>query len=99
MNTISTITVQVKCINKTDRQNAHERIRAIGGINPDGARWKLSQEQAIVGIETGKYHFVVSVNGRTVNVIVATSRFGNKYLKTEADGDHPNNLLSLPECP
>lgn len=24
---------------------------------------------------------------------------GNKYLKTEADGDAPNNLLNLPECP
>jgi hypothetical protein len=23
----------------------------------------------------------------------------NKYLKTQADGDWPNNLLSLPECP
>jgi len=27
------------------------------------------------------------------------SRFGNKYLKTVADGEQPNNLLSLPECP
>ena len=31
--------------------------------------------------------------------VVAVSRFGNKYIKTEADGDQPNNLLSLPECP
>ena len=22
-----------------------------------------------------------------------------KYLKTESDGEQPNNLLSLPECP
>jgi hypothetical protein len=29
----------------------------------------------------------------------AFSRFGNKYLKTEADGEQENNLLSLPECP
>ena len=29
----------------------------------------------------------------------AFSRFGHKYLKTMADGEHPNNLLSLPECP
>lgn len=38
-------------------------------------------------------------NGRAVDIIVAVSRFGNKYIKTEADGDQPNNLLSLPECP
>ncbi|MGO7416641.1 DUF3892 domain-containing protein [Rhizobium ruizarguesonis] len=29
----------------------------------------------------------------------AKSAAGNKYLKTTADGDQPNNLLSLPECP
>jgi hypothetical protein len=32
-------------------------------------------------------------------VIIAVSPFGNRYLKTEADGEHPNNLLALPECP
>ncbi|WP_428792364.1 DUF3892 domain-containing protein [Vibrio splendidus] len=26
-------------------------------------------------------------------------RFLNVYLKTENDGEQPNNLLSLPECP
>ena len=43
--------------------------------------------------------FFVVVAAREVSVIVATSRYGNKYLKTEADGEEPNNLLSLPECP
>lgn len=93
------MSIQVKCINKSDRYDAHERIKSIGGINDDGTRWKLSQEQAIKDIEAGKYDFYVSVQGRTVRVIVATSRYGNKYIKTEADGEHPNNLLSLPECP
>jgi hypothetical protein len=32
-------------------------------------------------------------------VIVKMSRFGHKYLATEADGEQPDNLLSLPECP
>jgi len=91
--------IQIKCINKSDRTSAHERIKSIGGVNPSGTRWKLSLEQAIKDMEAGKYRFYVSVNGDSVGVIIAVSAAGNKYLKTENDGDQPNNLLSLPECP
>ena len=90
--------IQIQCIHKSDRQNPHERILSIGGFH-NGQRWKLTQEQAIAGIDSGKRSFYVSVAGRTVAVVVAISRFGNRYLKTEADGEQPNNLLSLPECP
>ena len=90
---------QIRCINKSDRYNTHERIKSVGGVNGDGTRWKLSQEEAIQGIDSGKWAFFVVVGGKEVNVIVAVSRYGHKYLKTEADGEEPNNLLSLPECP
>ena len=92
-------THQIKCINKSDRQNAHERIKSIGGTNADGTRWKLPLQDAIAGIEAGKWKFWVSAGGKSVWVIVATSQYGHKYLKTENDGEQPNNLLSLPECP
>lgn len=90
--------VEISCINKSDRQNPHERILRVGGLNTNGTPWKLSQEDAIRGVQDGRWQFYVSVNGKSVWVVVAESRFGNKYLKTAADGEHPNNLLSLPEC-
>ena len=89
-----TETVQVTCINKTDRPDSHERIHSIGG-----ASWKMSQQQAIASIEAGTYQFYVRAGGRSVWVIIAVSEDGHKYLKTQADGPQPDNLLSLRECP
>ena len=92
------INVEIKCINKTNRMDPHERIQNVGGVNPEGGRWKLSVGDAIAGIEAGKWNFYVSASGKMVWVVVASNN-GRKYLKTEADGIHPNNLLALPECP
>jgi hypothetical protein len=92
--------LQVTCINKSDRTNQHESITSIGGRDSNNTRWKLSQEDAIKGIENGTRSFYVSKDNKTtVKVIVAVSASGNKYLKTEADTTTVNNLLSLPECP
>ena len=91
--------VRIRCINKTNRMSAHERIHNIGGVNGDGSRWKMSESKAIQDIKNGTYAFYVEQPaGHRVNVIVAT-RLGVEYLKTVADGEQPDNLLSLPECP
>lgn len=91
---------QVRCIRKTNRTSAHERIESIGGVNTDGGRWIRSQAQAVADILAGTYAYHVErPAGHHVKVVVATSAAGHRYIKTEADGEQPNNLLSLPECP
>jgi Protein of unknown function (DUF3892) len=90
---------EIQCIKKSDRLNPHERIKSIGGRNADGTAWELSQENAIAGIIRKEWSFFVRRAGSTVNVVVAKSRFDHLYLKTEADGESPDNLLSLPQCP
>ena len=76
--------LRIRCINKTDRYNPHERISHVGGGTGEN-RWRQTQDY----VEEG---------GRTIDVIVATHN-GHKYIKTKADGVQPDNLLSLPECP
>ena len=92
------VEVQIQCIRKSDRFNPHERIQAVGGINADGTRWLLSEDEAIQGIEAGKWKFWTTGGGTSVWVVVAV-HLGRKYLKTLPDGIQPDNLLSLPECP
>ena len=82
----------VSCINKTHRMDPHDRIHSIGGPG-----WRITQTQAIMDIEHDASSYYASVNGVSVWVIVADHN-GNKYIKTQNDDLHPNNLLSLPEC-
>jgi Protein of unknown function (DUF3892) len=90
---------RVDCVNKTDRYNPHERISNVGGPNPNGSRWRLTQPDAIDGIESGRWSFWVErPPAQHVEVVVAISQYGHKYLKTTADGEQPDNLLALPEC-
>ncbi len=78
--------------------NHDRRLRGIGGVNPDGSRWRISEEAAVAGIEQGRWSFYVVQDGRDIDVLVATSKYGGKYLKSAADGLHPDTLLALPDC-
>ena len=93
-----TIRARVSCINKREHNNPHERILRIGGINPNGSRWKLSQPEAVRGLQDGIYSFYVAVGGANAEVQVAYHN-GNPYLKTVQDSNKEDNLLHLPECP
>jgi Protein of unknown function (DUF3892) len=88
---------QIKCVSRTERMSPHERITHVGGY--ESLQWKMTLNEAIGKIESGEQVFFVQAHRRTVGVIVAVSPSGKKYLKTEADGDQPDTLLRLPECP
>jgi hypothetical protein len=92
-------TCQILCISKNDRYNPNDRITHIGAVDSDGKHWKLTLLEAIEGIDADKWRFYVNVKGNRVWVVAAVSQFGSQFLKTENDGDEPNNLLNLPECP
>jgi hypothetical protein len=89
---------RIHCIRRSDRMNHDRRIRSFGGVNPDGARWTISEAALIAGIEAGRWRFSVARDGADVDLVVATSKYGNKYAKAAIDGLHPDTLLALPEC-
>ena len=91
--------MEIQCIQKSGRYNPYERILSIGGVDPDGKPWNMSEDFAIDGIKNGKYRFYVNLGNRSVDVIIAKSRHGHEYLKTHADGEEPTSLLGLPDCP
>ena len=90
--------IEIRCINKSDHPNPYERILNVGGVNADGTRWKLSQTEAIHSIVKDTYLFYVRQERKIVYVVIA-KQSGWKYLKTTKDGDQPDHLLSLSECP
>ena len=87
----------VTCITKRGGHYApHERISHIGFATTNGTE-RFTSDQAIGCIRRGQHQFYVDSGGHTTWLRVA-SRNGRDYLKTDADGVTPDNLLALPEC-
>lgn len=90
------VPIQVTCIDKPSEQAA---IRAIGGTNRDGRRWRLPIAQAVEMVESGRFRFFVDVQGQRADIVVVVPPSGRKFLRTTFDTTTVNNLLSLPTCP
>jgi hypothetical protein len=90
--------VQVTCITKPHPQSPHEHITHLG--NPD-VPWKWTREQVITSIDAGtNTSFVIDpYNRKRSNVAVVRPSGRAPYLRTHADGDWNDNLLSLRQCP
>lgn len=90
--------LMISCIRPALSSSADTPISAIGGRNGDTTPWRLSLDDAILGVEQGRWAFHTLVEDRRVSVVVARSGNGRKYLKTEIDGELPQHLLTLPNC-
>ncbi len=84
----------VSSVNRAYSRDPLDRIEAIGGVNADRTRWQLSQAAVIAAIEAGTDEFFVKASECEVKLIVL-SHNGQKYLKTEREKTHPNDLLTL----
>lgn len=89
---------QVTCITKPNTHSSHEHITHIG--NPSTS-WKITTAEAIRQIE-GKINSFYVKDQRTgqiayVGVVRVIGR--NPFIRTYADGDWNDNLLSLNQCP
>lgn len=71
-----------------------ERVAWIGGVNPDRTRWTLSQPAAIAMIENGTDEFFYEAGDERVRVVVL-KHDGEKYLQSEREQTHPDDLLNV----
>jgi Protein of unknown function (DUF3892) len=91
----------VTCISKPDPTSTHEQISHIGGMT-GGQPWRLTSEEAIRRIDQKIDSFYV-VDPRDhekhpwLGVVRRVGR--HPFLRTYADRDWSDNLLSLKACP
>lgn len=86
---------QITHIRKPHTLSPHEHITHVGRLGS----WILTREEVIIRIEQKKETFFVLDNkNHRSNVGVIRPTDGRlPFLRTHADGDWNNNLLSLPQ--
>jgi hypothetical protein len=87
---------RITCITKPDRENTHEAIQRVGGIQENGTAFNISRIECYDHIKAGqKFHVVVDRYDVTV---IAYEREGGKFIRTTPDATKRDNLLSLKPC-
>jgi len=87
---------RVSCTEKLEK---HEHILSLGCYGLGNAFHRFSEEEVIRRIESGEDSFYSERPDGHVADIIVFVRDGEKYLKTKPDGQRPNNLDWLPDCP
>jgi hypothetical protein len=87
---------QITCINLSNSGRTHEHITTVG----NGGNWTRTVQQVIQLIKTKTDSFFVQDSyGRQATVGVVEPAGRVPYLRTFADGEWTDNLLSLTSCP
>jgi hypothetical protein len=90
--------VEVTCITKPNPQSPHEHITHLGSSR---IPWKWTREAVIQSIDakTNTFYVIDPRKGKRSDVGVVRPAGRPAYVRTYADGDWNNNLLSLNQCP
>lgn len=83
----------------TQKHEKHEHILNLGCYGPDNAYHNFTEAEVISRIESRRDTFYAERPDGHVAEVIVVEREGEKYLKTEPDGERPNNLDWLPDCP
>ena len=95
------MSVRITCINKDngDHYDSHEAITDLGWVQEsNGDTGKSTRLQMVEFVEKGNEAYVKDRYDNKAYLVARTSRAGNKYVQTIADGKLTDNLLELSEC-
>jgi len=85
--------LRIRCIVKTARTGAHERINAICGLTPDGSHWTLTHKDAVSQVENGICRFYIErPRDQRSDVIVAMDGRAHRYSKRSRIEINPTNF-------
>jgi hypothetical protein len=90
-----------RTVSRVTRAYSHdplERVASISGVNADHKSWTMSQTAAIAAIEAGTDAFSFRAQDQIVRLTVLR-RGGEKYLQSEREKTHPDDLLNLACAP
>lgn len=87
----------VSVVNRAYSKDPLERIESIAGVNSDRTRWSFSQAAAIARIEAGTDAFSIKTDERVVKLVVHVHG-GEKYLQSERELTHPDDLMQLTQA-
>jgi hypothetical protein len=86
----------VKWSEKKSAFGQNYQVSAIGGNSAHGSDWRVSEDNAITEIESGKKAYFIVLNGSVCDLVVGRAG-GITYLKSRTDTDLPHALLDLPD--